>query len=239
MKKLRCLVIEDEPLSQEVLAKYIADVPALDLAGIFGDALSASGLIRNSHVDLIFLDINLPVISGIRFLNSLSHPPMVIFTTAYSEFAVEGFEAEAVDYLLKPFSFERFLKAVNKAFDRARYLMQVNSLHAGEEKENQGFLILRADKKVHKVNFSDILYLEATGDYVKVHTAAKTLLVHETFKNIEEQLPSLQFIRVHKSFIVPLVGIRFIEGNRLHISGTSIPIGLVYRDELMKALKKP
>ncbi|MCX6284684.1 MAG: LytTR family DNA-binding domain-containing protein [Bacteroidetes bacterium] len=238
MKKLRCLVIEDEPLSQEVLARYIAGIPDLELAGICNDALPASGILRNSIVDLIFLDINLPVISGIRFLRSLSHPPMVIFTTAYPEFAVEGFEADAVDYLVKPFSFERFLKAVNKAFERASYLMSVNGLPAGEEKGNQGFIILRADKKVHKVNYSDILFLEATGDYVKVHTAAKTLLVHETFKDIEQQLPSGVFLRVHKSFIVPLGGISFIEGNRLNISGTSIPIGLVYREELMKALKK-
>ena len=140
MKKLRCLVIEDEPLSQEVLAKYIAGVPELDMAGICGDALSASGLLRNTPVDLIFLDINLPVIPGIRFLKSLSHPPMVIFTTAYPEFAVEGFEADAVDYLVKPFSFERFLKAVNKAFDRINYLMSKAGLAAGSEQESTGFL---------------------------------------------------------------------------------------------------
>ena len=237
MKKLRCLVIEDEPLSQEVLSKYISGVPELDLAGICGEAMSASGLLRNSVIDLIFLDINLPVISGMSFLKSLSHPPMVIFTTAYPGFAVEGFDADAVDYLVKPFSFERFLKAVNKAFDRISYLKSKASLPAGKEPETTGFLILRADKKVHKVNYSDILYLEATGDYVKVHTAAGTLVVHETFRNMEERLPPDFFIRVHKSFIVPVGRISFIEGNRVNIMGTMIPIGLVYRDELMKVLK--
>ena len=239
MKKLSCLIIEDEPLSQEVLAKYIAGVPGLGLAGICGDALSATGLLRNTPVDLIFLDINLPVISGIRFLKSLSNPPLIIFTTAYTEFAVEGFEADAVDYLLKPFSFERFLKSVNKAFDRINYLASKTGMVTGTEPDNMGFFILRADKKVHRINFSDILYLEATGDYVKIHTPAKTLLVHETFRNMEEQLPAGLFIRVHRSFIVPIHRISYIEGNRLNTEGTMIPIGMVYREGLMKLLKKP
>ena len=237
MEKLRCLVIEDEPLSQEILARYIADIPELELAGICGDALQASGLLRNSAVDLIFLDINLPVISGMHLVKSLSHPPMVIFTTAYPEFAVEGFEADAVDYLVKPFSFERFLKAVNKTFERTNYLKSKAGLPAATEHETTGFLILRADKKVHKVNYSEILYLEATGDYVKVHIAARVLIVHETFRKMEEQLPDGLFIRVHKSFIVPLGRIRFIEGNQVNIEGTMIPIGLVYRDNLMKLMK--
>ena len=238
MSKLNCLIVEDEPLSQDVLLKYISDVPGLEIAGICSDALSASGLLRNTGVDLIFLDINLPVLSGMSFLRSLSHPPMVIFTTAYSDFAVEGFEADAVDYLVKPFSFERFLKAVNKAFDRLGYLKSKTGLPAGSEEENTGFLILRADKKVHKVNYPDIIYLEATGDYVKVHTTGRTLVVHETFRNMEEQLPGSLFIRVHKSFIIPVGRINFIEGNRLNVAGTMIPIGLVYREELMKVMKR-
>ncbi|MCX6286945.1 MAG: LytTR family DNA-binding domain-containing protein [Bacteroidetes bacterium] len=239
MKKLRCLIIEDEPLSQDVLVKYIAGIPELELAGTCGDALSASGLLRNAPIDLIFLDINLPVISGIRFLQTLSHPPMVIFTTAYPEFAVEGFESNAVDYLLKPFSFERFMKAVNKAFERMSYFKSQTGLPALPEQGTTGFLILRADKKVHKINYSDILYLEATGDYIKVHTAPKTLIVHETFRKMEEQLPSELFIRVHRSFIVPVGRISYIEGNRLNIMGTMIPIGLAFREELMKVFKKP
>lgn len=238
MNKIRCLVIEDEPLSQELLSGYIADVPSLELAGICGDAISASGLLRNSPVGLIFLDINLPVISGMSFLKSLRHPPMVIFTTAYPEFAVEGFEADAVDYLVKPFSFERFLKAVNKAFDRMSFIMSKTGLPGAEETETPGFLILRADKKVHKVNYNDIFYFESAGDYVKVHTTRQRLVVHETMKKLEEQLPPGLFVRVHKSFIVPLERISFIEGNRVNVGGTMIPIGLVYRDELMKLLKK-
>ncbi|MCX6280620.1 MAG: LytTR family DNA-binding domain-containing protein [Bacteroidetes bacterium] len=239
MKKMRCLVIEDEPLSQDVLVKYIAGVSELELTGICGDALSASGLIRNASVDLIFLDINLPVISGIRFLKSLSHPPLVIFTTAYPEFAVEGFDSDAVDYLVKPFSFERFLKAVNKALERGSYLESKTGQVKAPEQENQGFLILHADKKVHKVNYSDILYLEATGDYVKVHTLTATLMVHETFRRMEELLPADLFIRVHKSFIVPLGRISYMEGNRLNIAGTMIPVGLAFREALMKVFRKP
>lgn len=237
MKKLLCLVIEDEPLSQDILSKYISDTPQLELAGICGEALAASSFLRTSQVDLIFLDINLPVISGLSFLKSLSHPPMVIFTTAYPEYAVEGFEADAVDYLVKPFSFERFLKAVNKAFDRMDFLHSKTSLPTSTVQETPGFIILRADKKVYKVNFPDILYLEATGDYVKVFTTDKCLVVHETVKNILEQLPSEQFIRVHKSFIVPLKRIKFIEGNQVSIDGKMIPVGLVFRDRLMKTLQ--
>jgi len=238
MKEVRCLVIEDEPLSQDILAKYISGIPGLLLAGVFGDAISASGFLRESPVDLVFLDINLPVISGLNFLKSLGHPPMVIFTTAYSEYAVDGFEADAVDYLVKPFSFERFLKAVNKAFDRMKNSMQAAALPAGNEQESPGSLILRADKKVHRINYPDILYLEASGDYVKVHTAARTLVVHETFRNMEQQLPPGVFIRVHKSFIVPVNRINYLEGNRLNIMGATIPIGLVYREEVLKVFKK-
>jgi len=238
MKEVRCLVIEDEPLSQDVLAKYIAGIPGLELSGVFGDAIAASGFLRNAPVDLIFLDINLPVISGLNFLKSLSHPPMVIFTTAYPEYAVKGFDADAVDYLLKPFSFERFLKAVNKAFDRMKNTMQPAALPAGNEQEPTGSLFLRADKKVHRISYSDILYLEASGDYIKVHTASRTLMVHETFKKMEEQLPPGLFIRVHKSFIVPVNRINYLEGNRLNIMGTTIPIGLVYREEVMKFFKQ-
>ena len=237
MKKLLCLVIEDEPLSQDVLSKYIASTPELELAGICGEALTASSLLRTSTIDLIFLDINLPVISGLSFLKSLSHPPMVIFTTAYPEYAVEGFEADAVDYLVKPFSFERFLKAVNKAFDRMNVILSKTSPQPAINQESPGFIILRADKKVYKVNFPDIQYFEATGDYIKVFTTDKCLVVHETVKNIIEQLPSELFIRVHKSFIVPVRKIRFIEGNRVSIEGKMIPVGLVFRDGLMNTLQ--
>ena len=237
MKKLLCIVIEDEPLSQDILSKFISDTPQLELSGICGDALSASSLLRTSRADLIFLDINLPVMSGLSFLRSLSRPPMVIFTTAYPEYAVEGFEADAVDYLVKPFSFERFLKAVNKACDRMNVILSKSSPQTVNPQETTGFIILRADKKVYKVNYPDIHYLESTGDYIKVYTADKCLVVHETFKNIIEQLPTELFIRVHKSFIVPLGRIKFIEGNQVSIDGKMIPVGMVFRDGLMKALQ--
>jgi len=239
MKEVRCLVIEDEPLSQDILSKYIAGISGLELAGVFGDAIVASGFLRKAPVDLIFLDINLPVISGLSFLRSVSRPPLVIFTTAYPEYAVEGFDADAVDYLVKPFSFERFLKAVNKAIDRLKNSAPGTALPAEQEHESAGSLILRADKKIHRVNYSDILYFEASGDYVKVHTPAHMLLVHTTIKSLEEQLPPRMFIRVHKSFIVPVNRINYLEGTRLNIMGATIPIGLVYREEVMKFFKKP
>jgi DNA-binding LytR/AlgR family response regulator len=238
MKVVRCLVIEDEPLSQDILSKYIGGVPDLELAGVFGDAIAASGFLRNASADLLFLDINLPVISGLNFLKSLNRPPMVIFTTAYPEYAVEGFDADAVDYLVKPFSFERFLKAVNKAFERMKNTTLAAALPSGNEPEPTSSLILRADKKVHRINYCDILYLEASGDYIKVHTTARTLMVHETFRKMLEQLPPEMFVRVHKSFIVPVSRINYLEGNRLNIMGATIPIGLVYREEVMKFFRQ-
>src|SRR5258705_12128082 len=161
-KVIRCVIIEDEPLARNVLKKYITDYPLLELAAVCNDAIEAQSVLASGNIQLLFLDINLPRISGISFLKTLSHPPMVIFTTAYPEFAVEGFELDAIDYLLKPFSFERFLKAANKA------VQQLNKKEIAEQ-ATPSFIFLKADKKVHKVNLDDILYIEAAGDYIKIN----------------------------------------------------------------------
>lgn len=235
--KLRCLVIEDEPLSQDILAAYIKDCPNLELIRICSDALEAGEIIQKHKVDLLFLDINLPRFSGLRFLKTLSHPPLVIFTTAYPEFAVEGFETDAVDYLVKPFSFDRFLKAVNKAQEKAQFLIDKSERHRKDFHDISGFILLRADKKDYRINFADIEYIEAIGDYLKVFTGEKFLVVHDTIKNMLDQLPPSVFLRVHKSFIVSLNRIRYIEGNRIRMTGTYIPIGKVYKEELIEKLK--
>jgi DNA-binding LytR/AlgR family response regulator len=230
---LSCIVIEDEPLAQSVLKKYISEHPLLTLVAVCSDAMEAQAILTGKKVELIFLDINLPRLSGINFLKTLSVPPMVIFTTAYSEFAVEGFELNALDYLLKPFSFERFLKAVNKAFPK-----QGNQQEQVESPQTDKYIFLKADKKVYKVDFENILYAEATGDYVKVITSDSQYLINNTLKNFLGDLPAKDFIRVHKSYIIARSKVKFVEGNYIKTGNADIPIGAAYRDEVLAWLNE-
>ena len=231
MNTYKCIIIEDEPLAQNVLKKYIGDLPALDLIAVCNDALEAQVILTAQHVHLLFLDINLPKLSGINFIKTLVHSPLIIFTTAYPEFAVEGFELNAVDYLLKPFSFERFLKAGNKAIEKLNASTQINN-------ENKAsFIFLKADKKIHRIELEAIHYIEATGDYMKVITDTGQLVVNETMKKILEELPAGQFIRVHKSFIISRNKIRFIEGNYVQVADKSIPVGATYRNDLLASIE--
>ncbi len=234
--KLKCLVIDDEPLAQEVLVQYIGDCPALELLKVCSDAIEAGEFLRSTPADLIFLDINMPRLSGIRFVKTLTNPPLVIFTTAYPEFAAEGFESNAVDYLLKPVSFERFIRAVNKAAEWAEFRMKKEVVTLPPPAMNRDYILLRADKRIHKINFDDLLFFESTGDYIKVHSLDKKLVIHETFRNLITQLPENRFVRVHKSFIVSLSRIRLIDGNQVDVAGQMIPIGPVYKDGLLEKL---
>jgi len=234
--KIRCLIVDDEPLAQDILVQYIGNCKSLELVKVCSDALEAGEVIRSQPVDLIFLDINMPRLSGIRFVKTLNHPVLIIFTTAYPEYAAEGFEANAVDYLVKPFSFERFMKAVNKAIEWAEFRKEKGNQGEDESVQDRGFILLRSDKKIFKVNFDDILYFESIGDYIKVHLTDKKIIIHETVKNLLTQLPINKFIRVHKSYIVSVEKIRLIEGNQVDVAGQKIPIGLVFKDELLKRL---
>ena len=225
-------MVEDEPLAQNVLKKYIGDHPSLELVTICNDALEAQGILMQQTVHLLFLDINLPKLSGINFIKTLVHSPLIIFTTAYPEFAVEGFELNAVDYLLKPFSFERFLKAVNKAIEK------LNIANQNSDGNNTSFIFLKADKKIHKVELENIHYVEAIGDYMKVVTDSGPLIINETMKKLQERLPERSFMRVHKSFIISRKRIRYIEGNYVQIEGKSIPIGATYRNEVLASIEK-
>jgi DNA-binding LytR/AlgR family response regulator len=227
MRKITCMIVEDEPVSQEILKKYIDDYPSLQLLAVCNNAIVANEQLRKLSPDLMFLDITMPKISGLDFYRSLSDPPYVIFTTAYPEYAVSGFEVNAVDYLVKPFPFDRFLKAMNKMQD----LMEPAS--TGTE-----FILLQADKKMHKVNFEDILFIEAMGDYVKVHGPGKTLVVHQTLQKLEDQLPASRFFRIHKSYMISLHRIDYIEGNMVVIQKNQVPIGQTYRGEFMARLQK-
>ena len=231
---IKCIIVDDEPLAIKVLEKYIVEVAQLQLMSTFSNPIEASAFLQSQEVDLLFLDINMPKISGISLLKTLPSPPLVIFTTAYPEYAVEGFELEALDYLLKPFSLERFVKAINKATHQLEINQKLQSI---EKKELPGNLIIKADRKLYPLPFPKITYLQAYGDYVKVHTKEKTYLPKETLQNLEKRLPSEHFIRIHRSFLIALKAIQYIEGNHVTIDGQIIPIGNAYKEPLLTKLK--
>ncbi len=212
------MIVEDEPVSQELLRKYITNLSQLELVAVCNNALEAGEELRKTKVDLMFLDINMPKLSGTEFYTSLLNPPPVIFTTAYPEFAVNGFELNAIDYLVKPFPFERFTKAVTKFLDQRKL---------------PSFIVLQADKKTYKVELDDIETIEAMGDYVKVKTTGQTLIVHQTLQKLGEQLPATSFRRVHKSHIISISKLQYIEGNMAVVAGQKIPIGQTYRTDFL------
>ena len=220
-----CIIIDDEPLSRDVLRKYIGEVTDLEIVAECSDAIEATHQLNKTRIDILFLDINMPGLSGISFARSLSVSPLIIFTTAYPEYAVEGFELDATDYLVKPYSFERFLKAVNRALERLRE----NRSAEGPG----GKILVKADKKLYAVLFSEILFIEGQGDYIRIHTNQLKLMVHDTIKNFLESLPSEEFMRIHKSFVVNLKQIEFIEGNQVSIGKQTIPASPANRDELL------
>lgn len=227
---INCLIVDDEPVSQDILKKYVEDTPALNLLQVCNNAFEAQEALMKNKIDLIFLDINMPKLSGMKFYKSLNNPPYVIFTTAYPEFAAEGFEVDAIDYLLKPFPFDRFLKAVNRAIDRI--LKPENNSNLGE------FILLKADKKLHRINLSTISHLEAMGDYVKVYYNDSFILVHDTLQRLMDQLPGKGFIRIHKSYVISKDNINYLEGNQVKIEKFEIPIGQKYKDDFLDYLKK-
>jgi DNA-binding LytR/AlgR family response regulator len=228
MKKISCIIVEDEPASQEILARYIKDFPQLELLSICSNAVEANDFLHGQEVDLLFLDINMPRLSGLDFYKSLSNPPHVIFTTAYPEYAVHGFEVNAVDYLVKPFPFERFVKATNRYMDTFRQAAEPVA----------GYILLHADKKMHKVNHDDIFTIEAMGDYAKVNTTSKPIIVHQTLQKLQEQLPANSFFRIHKSYIISLQRLEYIEGNMAIVNRERVPIGQTYRTEFLDFFNK-
>ena len=222
--KIRALIVDDEPLSQEIIETYLKDLPVIELVKTCNNALEALEALKEHDIQLIFLDINMPMLSGINMVKTLTAPPAIIFTSAYAEYAIDGFDLDAIDYLVKPFSFERFLKAVNKVRDKL----------GKQTHREQDFIVIKADKKLYKLDFADISYFNSVGDYVKVFTKqGKVIITNETLRNIEMNLPAELFIRTHKSYIVSIKAIRYIEGNQLMVDNMPIPIGLTYKDELI------
>lgn len=227
---MKCLIVDDEPLAQEVLENYVQRVEELKLVKKCSNAMEAVQTLHQEKVDLLFLDIQMPVMNGLSFLKSLKNPPAVILTTAFPKYALEGYDLDVVDYLLKPISFERFLKAVNKAMDQRKNIQ--------EELATAEYLFLKVDNKFVKVNYTDIVYIEGMKDYLKIFVKEKLLVVHKTMKAIEDMLPKNQFIRVHKSYIVSLRAVNSIVGNMVEINGKEIPIGANYKEQLIKVVFK-
>lgn len=226
MSEIRCIIIEDEPLAVKVLTDYIAEVAFLDLKGTFRDAILATDFLRSNPVDLIFLDIHLPRLKGLDFLRTLRDPPAIIITTAYHQYAVEGFNLSVTDYLLKPFGFDRFLIAINKVKTAA----SGNRMKA--EEESKRFLLLNVQKKKVRVFFEDIVYIESQREYVKVVTTRSEYISKMSTHEIEALLPSKHFRRVHRSFIISLDKIESYTSEIIEVNGVSIPIGRGYKDVL-------
>jgi two-component system, LytTR family, response regulator len=224
MSKLTCIIVEDEPLAAKVLVDYIAQVPFLELKGTFRDAILATEFLRSNTVDLILLDIHLPKLKGMSFLKTLSNPPAVIITTAYHQYAVEGFSLNVTDYLLKPIEFERFLVAVTKV--KARGSREAENIHTKD------YLFVNVQKKKVKIEFSDILYIESQREYVKIVSTRKEFLTKMSTHEIESLLPSDHFKRVHRSFIISLKKIESYTAEEIEINGVSIPVGRDYKHVL-------
>ncbi len=224
------MIIDDEPLARNGLKEYINDIGFLHLAGEFDNPLDATAMLGSGNIQLLFLDIQMPKITGLDFLRSISNPPAVIFTTAYPQYAIEGFEVNALDYLVKPISFERFLKAALKAKDLFD--------HKVLKTEEQNYFFIKVDNSLVKVFYDEVLFVEALQNYVTIHTNSKKYISYLTFKSVEEYLPADRFIKVHKSYIVSADKVNIIDGNEICIGQNRIPISRGLKEEVMDKLTK-
>jgi DNA-binding LytR/AlgR family response regulator len=237
--KIHCLIVDDEPPAREILKQHIAGVEALELAGTCSNAVEAVSFLKEHPVDLLLLDIQMPQLLGTNFIRTLKNPPKVIFTTAYRKYAVEGFELDAVDYLLKPISFERFLKAVSKVLQLNISSVQAMPTSATKEKQNgesNSFLYFRAERKMVKVFFRNILYVEGLKDYIRIVTDNKTIVTKYVLSTLEEMLPANEFLRIHKSYIVAVYKIDSYNADTIHIAKHELPIGRLYKFDVNRVL---
>ena len=230
MKTIKCLLVDDEPLALDALSTLVSRVPELEIAGKCLDAVEALQQINNREIDLVFLDINMPELSGLEMLRSLIHPPGVIFTTAYREYAADAFDLDVIDYLVKPISFERLLKAVNRYHER-------HGSRGQKDEKPAGFITLYSDKKNHKVLLDEIICVEGLKDYAMVHTPTGRLITRQTMKNMEEQLVGHEFLRVHRSWIIPIRKVSSWTGYSLNLGEREIPIGKTYRSKVLRKLE--
>lgn len=242
---IKVIIVDDEPLAQDVLETYVEKFPELSLVQKCNNALEANEVLKNQDIDLMFLDIQMPQLTGIDFLKTLTRPPLVIFTTAYPNYALEGFELNALDYLLKPISLERFIKAVNKAVEQIK--LQRNepgsaSSNAVEGGDHPDYIFVKADKKLVKVNYHDIIYIEGLKDYVIIRMENQRVITLQTMKSLEDKLPAPRFKRIHRSYIINIDKINAIVGNMVEVMEKNqpkhLPIGKNYRDELNDMIEK-
>ncbi len=224
---LNCIIVEDEPIARDILTGYIGRVPYLNLVGTCADAFEAMELLNKTEVDIILLDINMPHLSGIEMLRTLKKYPAVIITSAYPEFALEGFELSVTDYLLKPFSFARFVQATEKVVAKGQ-----EGQPAAQQKE-EGYVMVRSDKKLTKVFLNEIVYVEAYGNYIFIHRTQDKIISKQTLTNFETQLPAAKFVRIHKSYVVSVKAVKYLEGNEVSVGTKKLPVGKVYREGVL------
>ncbi len=237
MSKIKCIAIDDEPLALQQVASYIQKIPFLELAGLCSNAIEALDLLEKKQIDLMFVDINMPDLNGLEFVKSLTKKPLVIFTTAYSEYALEGFKVDALDYLLKPFSFAEFSKAASKA--RTQFDLVQSTQHSTEKVDsNDDYLFIKAEYKMVRINLADVLYIEGMKEYVRIHLVGqKPVMTLLSMKSLEEKLPSSKFMRVHRSYIVNLNKVSTIERFRIvYDDKTRIPVSDNYKEKFQEFL---
>lgn len=232
--KIKCVIIDDEPLARKGLKEYIADTEFLENAGEFDNPLRATEILSSGNVQLLFLDIQMPKITGLDFFKTLQMPPPVIFTTAFPQYALEGFDLDALDYLVKPISLDRFLKAALRA--KEYYEIREQNINRSVENRQVDHFFIKADNKLVKIFFENILFIEALQNYVVIHTTGKKYITYLTFKSVEDYLPASQFIKTHKSYIISAGKINGIEGNEIILAEHRIPISRNLKDEVMEKI---
>jgi len=233
-KEINCIVVDDEAVAREILESHLNKIKGIRLAASCKNAMEAFSAINTQNIDLIFLDINMPGIDGLSFVRSITQEIKVIFTTAYRDYAVDGFDLKAVDYLLKPISFERLLQAISKFMDESRQKISETKKHP----ESQDIFYVRSERKMVKIRTGEILYIESVGDYIRIHTKEKAIVTRETMAAIEGKLPSDQFLRTHRSFLVSVGAIDSFTNEYTEISGHQVPLSRGYRDQVLRRLEK-
>lgn len=232
-KSVSCIIVDDETIAREIIASHLSKIDNIEVVAQCKNAIEAFNFISNNKVDLVFLDINMPEISGIAFAKSINKDIKIIFTTAYRDYAVEGFDLQAVDYLLKPIAFERLLKSVNRYFE----VNMSSNNHTQTTTENNDFIFVRSDRMMLKVDFESIIYIESLSDYIKIHVQDKTIVTRETITAIEAKLPKAQFLRIHRSYIVAISQIRSFTNEHVTINRLALSISRSYKKEVQKRLE--
>ena len=235
--KTKCLIVDDEPLARDLMRNHIEKLENFEIVAECGDAMKALQKLRTNHVDLMFMDIQMPQITGIEFLKTLKKPPKVIITTAYREYAIDGFELDVVDYLLKPITFERFLKSINKYYQIAQDEIQNVAPVISQALADNAFIYVKENKKVIKLHLNDINYVEGLSEYVQIHTTNKRIITKTSMTNMQNKLPDEGFIRIHKSFIVSMGKIEAFTSHSIDVPGKELPIGRSYKNSVLEALK--